>query len=564
MDRSGTMRHALALALGGGALILVLLRVWGSETDLAARFFCVSLTVASALAIAVATGRAAFGCVCAATLAGAIWLVSTLKLAYLHEPLFAPDLRYLAGTLLTEVVRHYPAMLHKCIALLILLPIVVAFIWRLEAPGAWHGRRRRVRSTLTILGALVLFALASPHGLFRTVYAIPAWDFLEQAKRDPLTSFLRSVVRMQVSVPSHEGASGAYDWGSARATAPETVRPDIVTVLEESTLDPRQWTACTSPRCHFGMFDTDESTRATGLLKVHTYGGGTWTSEFAFLAGLPHTLFGPAGLYAPYNLAPRLRESLPRQLKALGYRTIAVYPMPRNFVRAGEAYAEYGFDEFHDARELGIEWESTDLDLASKVEAIHRRARAEDARPLFLMVLTMRQHGPHDKPLDALPPPWNEPPVPTLDPRANRNLGTYLYRMHQSDQALAQLRSYLFGAGRHVVFAHFGDHHPSFDGLESTFASRLPPELAGAASTLTYYRIDSNIDSASWRVAEPLDLAFLGGLLLDVAALPKDAYFEANTRLRERCRGRFEDCPEADARTSFEAYVFDTLKVFGG
>jgi len=93
MDRSRTMRRGLALALGGGALILVLLRVWGSETDLAERIYCVSLTAAFALAIAVATGRAAFGCVCAAALAGMIWLVSTLKLAYLHEPLFAPDLR---------------------------------------------------------------------------------------------------------------------------------------------------------------------------------------------------------------------------------------------------------------------------------------------------------------------------------------------------------------------------------------------------------------------------------------------------------------------------------------
>jgi phosphoglycerol transferase MdoB-like AlkP superfamily enzyme len=563
MDRSRTMRRALALALGGAALVVVLLRIWDSESDITERCYCVALTVALALAVSVAAGRAAFGCLCAATLAGLIWLASTLKLAYLHEPLFAPDLRYLAGTLLTEVVHHYPSMLHKCVALLILLPVLAVFIWRLESPGAWHGRRRRVRSTLTILVALVLFALASPQGLFRTVYAIPAWDFLEQAKRDPLTSFLRSLVRMQVNVPSHEGASTAYDWGSADA-APGTARPDIVAVLEESTLDPRHWSACTDPRCDFGMFDADASTRAHGLLKVHTYGGGTWTSEFAFLAGLPHTLFGPAGLYAPYNLAPRLRESLPRQLKALGYRTIAVYPMSRDFVRAGKAYAEYGFDEFHDARELGIEWESTDLDLAERVKAIHARARSEDARPLFLMVLTMRQHGPHDKPLDALPPPWNEPPAPTLDERANRNLGTYLYRMHQSDQALAQLRRYFFAAGRPVVFAHFGDHHPSFDGLESTLTSALPSELVGGANTLTYYRIDSSVGDAPLRVAEPLDLAFLGGLLLDVAALPKNAYFKANTRLRERCRGRFEDCPEADARRSFEAYVFDTLKAFDG
>ena len=562
MDRSGMMRRALALALGSGALAVVLLRVWHAEADLAERVYCVSLTVALALAVAVATGRAAFGCLSAAVFAGTIWLISALKLAYLHEPLFAPDLRYLAGTLVSEVVGHYPAMLRKCIALLLLVPACAVLVWRLETPGGWHGGRRRVRSAATIAGGLLLFALAWPQGVFRDVYAIPAWDFLEQARRDPLTTFLRSLTRMRVSTPRHDAGAAAYDWGTAADSAAGTRRPDIVAVLEESTLDPRQWSACTSPRCHFAMFDADADTRAHGLLKVHTYGGGTWTSEFAFLAGLPHTLFGPAGVYAPYNLAPRMRESLPRQLKALGYRTIAVYPMPRTFVRAADAYAEYGFDEFHDARELGIEWESTDLDVIEHVKAIHRRAVDEDTRPLFLMVLTMRQHGPHDKPLDALPPPWNEPPAPTLGERINRNLGTYLYRMHQSDLALTELRRYLFAADRPVALAHFGDHHPSFDGLEGTLPTTLPADLAGEAQALTYYRIDSNFGGATLQAPQPLDLAFLGGLLLDVAGLPKGAYFEANARLRERCAGRFADCPQDDVLASFEAYVFGTLKAF--
>jgi phosphoglycerol transferase MdoB-like AlkP superfamily enzyme len=310
------------------------------------------------------------------------------------------------------------------------------------------------------------------------------------------------------------------------------------------------------------MFDADRLTRAHGPMTVHTFGGGTWTSEFAFLSGLPHTLFGPAGLYAPYNLAPRLRESLPRRLGALGYRTIAVYPMPRSFVRAADAYAEYGFDEFHDARELGIEWETTDLELMDKVEAIHRRARAEDDRPLFVMVLTMRQHGPHDKPLDALPPPWNEAPAPRLDARANRNIGTYLYRLHQSEQALGKLRDYLFASGRPVVLAHFGDHHPSFDGLESGLASALPSSLADRAGTLTYYRIDSNVDvAAPAPPGQPLDIAYLGGLVLDVAGLPRGAYFEANARLRDRCQGRFQDCAAKDVLSSYDAYAFGRLGI---
>lgn len=561
-----TVRSAVARLVGFGAFALVMFRVCASEADLPARLYCISLALGFAVFVAVLCGRVAFGFLCAAALTGAIWLVSTLKLAYLHEPLFAPDLRYLGRTLFGEVISHYPAMLAKCVAALLLVPVCAFALWRLESPGAWRGRRKRVHGASALAATLGLLALAWPQGPFAQVYAVPAWDFLEQGRRNPVTTFLRSIGRMHVTLPPLDGNPDAYDWGggSATATAPASTRPDLVAVLEESTLDPRSWADCTSPRCRFDLFGADANTRAHGLLRVHTYGGGTWTSEFAFLAGLPHTLFGPAGLYAPYNLAPRLHESLPRRLKALGYRTIAVYPMPRAFVRAAEAYAEYGFDEFHDARELGIEWETTDLELMDKVEAIHRRARADDDRPLFIMILTMRQHGPHDKPLDALPAPWNEAPAPRLDARANRNIGTYLYRLQQSARAIAKLRDYLLDAGRPFVLAHFGDHHPSFDGLESSLASALPPALADRAGTLTYYRIDGNADAAAapQQPGQPLDIAFLGGLMLDVAGLPRGAYFEANARLRERCAGRFQDCPAKDVLASYYAYAFGRLGIF--
>lgn len=558
-----TARRAIARVSGFGAFALIVFRICGSEADLAARLYCISLMLAFGAFVAVASGRAAFGFLVSAAAAGTIWLVSTLKLAYLHEPLFAPDVRYLGNTLFSEVIEHYPAMLRKCIAVLLVAPLFAIALWRLESPGWWHGRRR-VHGLSAFAALSGLLALAWPQGPFAQVYAVPAWDFLEQGQRNPVTTFLRSIGRMRVSLPAHDGDASAYDWGGATAQAAAMTRPDLVAVLEESTLDPRSWADCTSPRCRFDLFGADAWTRAHGLLRVHTYGGGTWTSEFAFLAGLPHTLFGPAGLYAPYNLAPRLHESLPRHLRALGYRTVAIYPMPRRFVRAAEAYRDYGFDEFHDAQELGLQWETTDIELVDRVEAIHRRLRAEDDRPLFLMVLTMRQHGPHDQPLDALPPPWNEPPAPRLDARANRNIGTYLYRLQQSQQALAKLRDYLFAAGRPVVFAHFGDHHPSFDGIEASLASALPPALADRAGTLTYYRIDSNIAGvAALQPGQPLDIAYLAGLVLDAAGLPRGSYFEANARLRERCAGRFQDCADKAVLASFHAYAFGRLGIVG-
>jgi hypothetical protein len=57
-----------------------------------------------------------------------------------------------------------------------------------------------------------------------------------------------------------------------------------------------------------------------------------------------------------------------------------------------------------------------------------------------------------------------------------------------------------------------------------------------------------------------LDIAFLGSLLLDVAGVPKDEFFQANTLLRERCQGRYLDCKDARTVTSYHDYVFTKLE----
>ncbi|GAA0722756.1 LTA synthase family protein [Dokdonella soli] len=557
------LRRGLAWMLGAGTLAMALTRLLSAETDDPERMFCLAIALALALILVVASGRIGFGLLVAGALAGIVWLAGSLELTYLHQPLLVSDLRYFTGASTAEVIAHYPTLWHKY-AMDAIGGLLLGFVaWRLESPGWWRGRTLRARGGALLLALLPLLLITWPQGPFQSVHAVTPWEFVSQANRNPTTAFLRSLTRMRVHMPAYApDAAADFDWGTASTAQAPARRPDLVTVLEESTLDPRQWSICNVPRCTVPLFDPDGNTHAHGLLKVHTYGGATWTSEFAFLTGLPHTLFGPAGVYAPFNLAPHMRETLPRRLKALGYRTIAIYPMPRNFMRAGDAYAEYGFDEFYDSQDLGLVWESTDSDLMRRFVDVLRRERAKDDRPLFFMVLTMRQHGPHDLPLDDLPAPWNQPPLPGFDARINRNLGHYLFRLHQSSDAIAELRRDLFADGRPTVLAHFGDHHPAFDGLEAKLPNTLPAELQPEAYALTYYRIDSNLDRTPFTSHSPLDLAFLAGLMLDIADLPKNAYFEANARLREHCGGRFDDCPNRPLLDSYLARTFGELRVF--
>ncbi len=553
-------RRLLAAAIAATACWFVVVRLLELEHDVAQQAFCLAVMVCTAVLSGVAAGRPAFGVLVASLLLGVIWLASSLKVAYLREALLAPDLRYLAATFSSEVIAHYPGMLRKSLIALLGGGALATLLWRLESPGLWRARRRRRRLGMTLLASLPLAACLWPRGPFTDVYAVPTWEFISNGARNPITTFISSFSRMELVLPVRSSGGDRAQWQLPAAVAPQATgnAPDIVAVLEESTLDPRQWAACTSPRCRFDLFEPDAATRGYGDLRVHTWGGATWTSEFAFFAGLPHTVFGAAGIYAPYNIVPRLAYSLPRQLKALGYRTIAIYPMGKEFVGAATAYRDYGFDEFHDASELGLHWESTDSDLMQHVQALYAARRGTATGPLFVMVPTMRQHGPHDYPLARLPPPWNEPPAPQLDERANRNLGTYLYRMHQSDLALSQLRQFLFASGNPVLLVHFGDHQPSFDGLEQTLRRARVAASPAAALYDTYYRIDTNFPAAPWSPPDELDLAFLGGVVLQQAGLPLDDYFQANAVLRERCRGLFDACP-APVLADYFGHVFDAL-----
>jgi hypothetical protein len=77
---------------------------------------------------------------------------------------------------------------------------------------------------------------------------------------------------------------------------------------------------------------------------------------------------------------------------------------------------------------------------------------------------------------------------------------------------------------------------------------------------ITYYMLKTNYKPARSGYAYPaLDISFAGGLILDIAGVPKDIFFQANALMRERCQGRYLDCPDKPLLDSYDNYVFDTL-----
>ena len=554
-----------------GALLLFAACVFATalqEPKALQQIFIVALMLCTFGALLFAFARFATALVVCSALFAAIKFLAVLKIKYLEESLMPSDFIYYAGTSLLDTLRHYPHLYLLSIGICVVVPPLLWLVWRWD----WRlfvGRRSIFKLGLRT-GGIVVCVLAFlvcmlPSGPFAQVHNRGVWEKLSDDAQ--LTNFFLNFDDARVHLPAMSSdAIAEQQWGSTAQGEPGSAHPpypDIVQVLEESTFDPSIFTACGAPECHLPMFQPDARTRGTGVLRTHTFGGGTWVSEFATLTGMPQDIFGPGGMYAPYVLAPHVRDALAMQLRRLGYLTIAIYPTEGSFINGRNAYKSYGFDHLYDVNELKLdEWEETDKQMFDAAKRVYDQVK-KPGQPVFIMILTINQHGPHDDlPLAQLPAPFNRGLLTGLSPAATINFSAYLSRLHDSDVAMRGLEHDFLDRAQPTLLVHFGDHQPSFEGMIRPLARTLPLALQPYRDFLTYYMLKSNY------VGEPLpsfpmmDIAFLPSMVLQAAGLPKDPYFSALHELRTRCNGLYDDCKIPGLVDSYHAWTFGRLHVY--
>ena len=554
-----------------GALLLFAACVFATalqEPKALQQIFIVALMLCTFGALLFAFARFATALVVCSALFAAIKFLAVLKIKYLEESLMPSDFIYYAGTSLLDTLRHYPHLYLLSIGICVVVPPLLWLVWR------WDWRlfveRRSIFKLGLRTGGIVVCVLAFlvcmlPSGPFAQVHNRGVWEKLSDDAQ--LTNFFINFDDARVHLPAMSSdAIAEQQWGSTAQGEPGSAHPpypDIVQVLEESTFDPSIFTACGAPECHLPMFQPDARTRGTGVLRTHTFGGGTWVSEFATLTGMPQDIFGPGGMYAPYVLAPHVRDALAMQLRRLGYLTIAIYPTEGSFINGRNAYKSYGFDHLYDVNELKLdEWEETDKQMFDAAKRVYDQVK-KPGQPVFIMILTINQHGPHDDlPLAQLPTPFNRGLLTGLSPAATINFSAYLSRLHDSDVAMRGLEHDFLDRAQPTLLVHFGDHQPSFEGMIRPMARTLPLALQPYRDFLTYYMLKSNYAGEPLPSFPMMDIAFLPSMVLQAAGLPKDPYFSALHELRTRCNGLYDDCKIPGLIDSYHAWTFGRLHVY--
>lgn len=530
-------------------------------------FFAIALFVLLFSSMFAITGQWQRGLNFASVLFVVLMLFHRMKIHYYKQPLLISDFWLVTDWRNWETLLHYKGAIFGVLGLLGLLGYAV-FGWS-DAESATTGFR-----VFAAILAATSFGLMWHYS--KDPDATKVWlDSLPDDGRDVFLNLPMSCRGVFFKVPEFEGNSQKFkekmtallsekaESKTESAEKPDAEKPDIVVCLQESTLNPHQFDFDAETIPPFSMFNKQEDTAFVSPLRVHTVGGATWKSEFAFLAGVPSTDFGALASGVFYSVVPHLQTGFIKNLREQGYFCVALSPFTKGNYNAKPAYDHFGFDLMLQPQDLGYPasisknlWHisSEEMMYYTKLILQKQHPSLENVQqPIFVYVLTMKEHGPYNT---NMPNHFNLASK-RLGGKAISCLNDYIDRIASLNEAIEGLNDYLKARETPYVFGYFGDHQVAFD-------NQLPPKKGNFANPdyVTQFVVRTNRKTDFVQQQDFLDLAFVGGVLLDVAGLsPKDDFMRANIAMRQLSQGKLEDSEDMDLVNSYRNYLYQDLKI---
>lgn len=530
-------------------------------------FFAIALFVLLFSAMFAITGQWQRGLNFASVLFVVLMLFHRMKIHYYKQPLLISDFWLVTDWRNWETLLHYKGAIFGVLGLLGLLGYAI-FGWS-DAETASTGFR-----VFAAILAATSFGLMWHYS--KDPDATKVWlDSLPDDGRDVFLNLPMSCRGVFFKVPEFEGNSQKFkekmtallnekaESKTESAEKPDAEKTDIVVCLQESTLNPHQFDFDAETIPPFSMFNKQEDTAFVSPLRVHTVGGATWKSEFAFLAGVPSTDFGALASGVFYSVVPHLQTGFIKNLREQGYFCVALSPFTKGNYNAKPAYDHFGFDLMLQPQDLGYPasisknlWHisSEEMMYYTKLILQKQHPSLENVQqPMFVYVLTMKEHGPYNT---NMPNHFNLASK-RLGGKAISCLNDYIDRIDSLNEAIEGLNDYLKSRETPYVFGYFGDHQVAFD-------NQLPPKKGNFVNPdyVTQFVVRTNRKTDFVQQQDFLDLAFVGGVLLDVADLsPKDDFMRANIAMRQLSQGKLEDAEDIDLVNSYRNYLYQDLKI---
>jgi phosphoglycerol transferase MdoB-like AlkP superfamily enzyme len=334
--------------------------------------------------------------------------------------------------------------------------------------------------------------------------------------------------------------------------------PHIILVHQESVVQPSLFRTLRYDSSIDPFFRSDDD--QLHALRVETYGGASWLTEFSLLAGVSTHSFGGMRQFVQTFTQNKLKDTLPQALQRCHYRNVVFYPMLKNFVSNDRFYSSIGLTEIFDLKAQGASsaQERDSFYYGNALKEMERHFKTS-TKPLFTFIQTMSAHWPYDYKYEP------QLDVPGGGPGTDPEMSEYLRRVAIAKidyEALVQQLIDRFPKERFLI-VHYGDHHPMATRTLLGYRDETEAEDVlfdpDSIGLHTYYAVHG----INYRVPplprfQPLDVAYLGSLMLELAGLPLSDSHSERLRLMGLCKGRYYSCERREDILAFHRRLIDS------
>jgi len=489
------------------------------------------------------SGRALFALSFGSSLILGLAAISTAKFAYLRHTLHGLDLYfYLRPTEIGFFVRTYPSLFAKGLGATLAFASILWWSFRCE-----QAKHFRYAFLLVVASGSLLAGAYAWRGERSKVY-----HFYDGYHASALLASAPEALEVALRGGLLQGSRTAQaDISAIRVPDPlptsNQTKPDIILILHESTFPVDLYPiACNGPVPERLYRSSDGRRRK---LKVETFGGATWISEYGVMLGVSTYYFGEARNFLGYFLKDQLPASLIGRLKHSNYKTVAFYPSPGTFVNTSQFYRHLGFDEVLDSKSLGApsDRERDRFYYEKVLQRLREHVRSGSQDPFFGFTWTMLSHSPYGE--TKLPEEGLKPDC-TGNPEWDEYIRRLLISEHDLNWFVERLR--VDFPERSFLIAGFGDHQPFIaqeflqEQLTNTQNVQVIP-TRNSKGYETFYRIEAINFLPDWAsVPAEAEIPYLGGIIANAARITRSKLDYARDALAADCGFRYYECADQD------------------
>lgn len=210
---------------------------------------------------------------------------------------------------------------------------------------------------------------------------------------------------------------------------------------------------------------------SSGSLTVPACGAGTANTEFESMTGISIKFFGPGEYPFKAVLKDKPCESIPRDLKSLGYAAHAIHNHRALFYNRNVVFDNMGYDTFTSVEYMsGVSYTpknwAKDKILTSQILETLKSTKTRD----YIYTISVQGHGkyPEEKMIAA-------PEIRVTEAKDEETKNAYEYyanQVHEMDQFVKELTDTLAKFDEPVVLVMYGDHIPALDIAEEAYDAK--------------------------------------------------------------------------------------------